>query len=193
MALHVDLRHDLNRLQGRLEQLPRERLQAAVRALNRTMVTVRAQAARDMGAAYPGLRIAAVKSRIKFTRATRTKAAAALTFSAKRFRLISFGVRQGAAGVRGRVPWGLETGDGLRLTQADLQQAFIRTSRQYGVANVFRRVGRERYPITVVLAPSLASAFRELSIGDRLAKLARERFAVVFAQEAAFRLSRRAA
>jgi len=191
MPVTVDIRHDLAGLQARLGLLPQERLQAAVRALNRTMTTVRAQAARDMGKEYAGLKIGAIKKRLRFKKATRSDAIATITFSGRRFRLINWNVRQTKTGIRGRLPWALETGDGKRITPAQLRHAFIRASRTHGIANVWQRAGKARMPIEVIVAPSLAAAFVERRIGEALVKVARERFRIVFEQEAKFRLSKR--
>ena len=190
--IHIDVRHDIAGLQARLQLLPKERMQAAVRALNRTMTTVRAEASREMRKAYPGLKVSTLKRRIRFTRATRAKALATLTFSAKRFRLVgNWNVRQTKQGIRGRLPWRLETADGTEIPASALRQGFIRAATNTGVSNVWLRDGKARYPIQAVLAPGLNAAFVERHIGRALSRTARARFAVVFEQEARFRLSRR--
>lgn len=191
MPVTVDIRHDLAGLQARLGLLAQERMQAAVRAINRTMTTVRADASRRLRPHYAGLPAARVKRHMRFTRATRGVPAATLTFSAARIRVVQWHVRQGAAGLTGRLPYRLETGEGEPVTAAMLRHGFLRTAKSSGRFNAWLRAGKQRYPIVTIVAPSLASAVVELHILDPLARVARERFGVVFAQEAKFRLSKR--
>lgn len=188
----INVKHDLNRLSAGLGLLTAERMKAAVRALNRTLTTVRAEGARDMGLAYRGLKISAIKRQMRFKRASQAHPAAVLTFSNRRFRLFgNWRTTQTRRGVRtGRLPFRLETGGGRRLDPEALRHAFLQRSRQ-GTANVWLRAGKERYPIEVIVAPSLAEAFVERAIGEALSRRARARFGAVFQQEAKFRLSKR--
>lgn len=211
MIPKIEIRHTLDEYTRRLGLLQGERMQAAVRTLNRTLTTVRAEGARSMSREYPGLKIGTLKRQMKFERASRTKPEAALVFSGKRFRLFgnwpiaktltATGVRvrlrglqkgRGGISVPARLPFRVETGDGKPVSIAQLRQAFIQRPRSGGQPNVFVRSGRDRYPIEVLVAPSLAAAFIERGIGDALSRTARQRFEVVFQQEAQFRLSKRA-
>lgn len=187
----IDVKHDLAGLSARLGLLAKERVAASVRALNRTMTTVRAQGARDLAKEYPGLKIAAIKKRMRFQRATRSSMRAFVDFSGKRFRLTNWAVRQTKTGVRLRMPWGIVTGGGGAIPADRLRNAFLQVATTNGVRNVFLRVGKQRYPLHVLLAPGLAEAFRERRVGARLTRFARARFSVVFQQEAKFRLSKR--
>lgn len=190
----VDVQHSLRALTARLDLVPKEVMAAAVRSLNRTMTTVRAEAARDMAAEFRGLKIGTLKRQMKFKRATRSEPVASITFSNKRFRLYgNWNIRHsGGKHLRlGRLPFRLETGDGRQIGDAELRSAFIQRARTNGVPNVFLRTGRARYPIAVLVAPSLAAAYVERAIGRRLAQVARDRFAVVLQQEAKFQLSKR--
>lgn len=195
--IQVEVKSTLNALTARLDLLPKERMAAAVRALNRTITTVRAESARALQKDYPGLKSAALKKRLRFTKATRTSLVARLTFRSGRFSIFHNwpGVRQTNAGVRlSRMPWAIETWDGTRVSPEVLRRAFIRRpAGNRGQENVYIRVGNvPRYPIQGLVAPSVASAFAERRIGEQMARLARTRFAVVFQQEAKFRLSKRA-
>ena len=211
MIPQIKILHTLDEYSRRLGLLNEERMQAAVRTLNRTMTTVRAEGAREMAGIYPGLKIRTIKAQMKFARATRGRPEAVITFSGKRFRLFgnwpltktvtAKGVRtrlRGFGSARAgvalpRLPFRVETGDGVAVSAAELRQAFIQRAASSGVPNVFIRTGRGRYPISVLVAPSLAAAFVEKGIGDALSRSARMRFETVFVQEAKFRLSKRGA
>lgn len=187
--------HDLKGLEARLGAYPQETMAAAVRALNRTMTTVRAEAARSMQKELGGLKIGVIKRQLKQQRATRAVPLAVLTFSNKRFRL--FGNYASAQTKHGvpirRGPWRLEDLDGDPIKPADLAHAFIQRPRRGGAINVWIRssVVGKRYPITAILAPSLSSAFAERQAGQALLRVGRDRFRVVLQQEMTFRLSKR--
>lgn len=189
--ISIDIRHDLGALAERLGLLAKERQAAAVSALNKTLTTVRARAARDLARDYAGLKVGVLKKQLRFRRATRSEARAVLTFGNRRFRLINWRVRQSPGGVRGRLPWALETGDGQPIPAAQLRHAFIQRATTNGVENVFLRAGRARYPLHVLLAPSLSYTVVQKRLNTALSRFARERFAVVFQQDAKFRLSKR--
>lgn len=191
----INVRHNLERVVADLGLLPQERNAAAVRALNRTMTTVRAEAARSLAREFAGLKIGTIKKRLPFRRATRAAPTAWVTFKSTRFSLFhNWRVRDtGRTGVRvGALPYRLETWEGLPVTPAHLRQAFVqRPTANRGRHSVYIRVGKSRYPIEGIVAPSLAAAFGERHIGSAMVRLARSRFAVVLAQESRFRISRR--
>lgn len=191
----IDIRHDLRRLELNYGLMGQERMKAAVRAMNRTIVTVRKDGAKSMQAVYQGLSAGVIKRQMRLERASGGNPRAAVAFSGKRLRLFgNWRARQTLKGVAlGRLPWRIETGSGARVTPEMLRHAFIQRSRTSGMPNVWIRAGRERYPIEAIVAASLAEAFVERNIGDALARTARNRFEVVFQQEAKFRLSKRGA
>jgi hypothetical protein len=190
----IDIRHTMDRLTANLHLLPGERLAAAVRALNRTATTVRAEAARELQKSYPGLRIAAIKKRIRFTRATRSSPSVAVIFSGKRIPLYgNFGMRSaGKWGVRfSGLPWRIETVSGEAVSPAMIERAFRQRSTRTGRADVFSRHTAQRQSFELLLAPGIARAFAEAGVGAAIVRVARARFEVVFQQEAQFRLSKR--
>jgi hypothetical protein len=195
MSLPVlEVRHTLDRLSANLGLLAEERMAAAVRALNRTMTTVRAQSARELKGEYPGATIAELKKRIKLERATRRSPAAALVFSGRRMLLFDrFGMRGvGRWGVRFRgLPWRVETISGEPVTADMLARAFRQRSRRTGRADVFTRLGPRRESFEILVAPGVARALAERKLDEVIARAARGRFEVVFQQEANFRLSKR--
>jgi hypothetical protein len=189
----INVKHDLAELSARLGLMQQERMAAAVRAANRTMTTVRKRAADDLKKEYPGLRVSQLKARMKLTRATRQTPVAAVTFSGRRIALFgNFGMRSvGRWGARfSKLPWRLETISGEPVTQEMLARAF-RQRGPGGRASVFARHTKVRTSHEVLLAPGVARALVEQKIGDALVRFARDRFSVVFVQEAKFRLSKR--
>lgn len=195
MIPSLDVRHTLDRLSWNFGLIGEERNKAAVRAMNRSLGTVKTEASKILAAEYAGLKRTAVAKRIKFQRADRRNLRAALSFSNRRLRLYNWEVRQGKKGIVGRIPDDLIQVDSIsgRSTIIDrgrLRSGFIRRTR-FGTKNVFVRQGKERYPIDVIATPSLSELLVRKSITEALRRRAGERFAVVFAQEAKFRLSQR--
>lgn len=198
----VNIKHDMNGLAAQLGLMAKERVAAAVRSLNRSMSTVRAEAGRSLGNEYPGLKIGAIKKRIKLSKADRATLRALLEFSNQRLRLANWrlgrvSTRYGT-GVRagGRLPGQLlridaVSGRATPINSSDLAHAFWQRSKRYGTVNIWLRQGKESLPIDVLVTPSLSEALVQARINTTLARRARERFGVVFAQEAKFQLSRR--
>lgn len=192
--MRIDVRHDIDRIIANLEVYGEERLKAAVRAANRTMTSGRAETARDLAREYPGLKIAAIKQRIRRERATPAHAIAALVFSGRRIPLYgNFDMRalgRWGVGFR-RLPWRIETVTGELVTPEMLRRAFRQRSRRTGRADVYSRLSAQRLSFELLLAPGLARALAERGIGESLSRAIRQRFGVVFRQELKFRLSQR--
>lgn len=194
MGLPINVRHDLNALEARLDAYPQEAMLAAVRALNRTVTTVRKEAAISMREEYPGVKAGALKARMKMQRATRQNPVAVLSFSPKRFALYdNFGMRAvGLWGVRFRkLPWRIETVSGEPVTAEMLDRAFRNRSTRNGRSLVLSRHTKVRTSHEVLVAPGLASAFVEQKIGEALVRVGRTRFAVVLVAEMKYQLGKR--
>lgn len=166
---------------------------AIVRALNRTLTTVRLEAQKILQPEV-GLPAMQVRRQILFTRATKATLKALLRFSNKRIRLTRYDARQMADGVKLRGPkyliakptWGAAE---YELTLEQLRHAFIVASRRNNpgnALNVWLREGRERYPLILLLAPSLSDVFVRSAIGKSMVAVAQRRFAEVIAQELRF-------
>jgi len=197
--IQINIRHDLNRLSADLRLMAKEQMAAAVRAINRSMTTVKAQGARDLAKTI-GLPVRLAKGQIRFKRATQAEARALLTFSGVRIPLRRFGASQTATGAQARlagktvsVPHGFiarmpggHTGVFLRAPTAKGQ---LYNALRYR-AQRLRQRGRD-LPIAEIFAPSLGETLVRTALDVALARLARERFAVVFGQEAKFRLAKK--
>lgn len=197
MSFPIHARHDLRRLERALGLYPKEVMAAAVRAKNRSMTSARDQGARRVQQDLGGIKIGTIKRQLKRLRASAARPMAVLEFSEKRFR--AFGnltVRQIATkwgtGARiGRLPFRLELADGTPVSAEQMRRFFLQRTRSTGRVNVWVREGTRSHPFHSVVVPSLAHVFRERGLGDFVADVWRERFAVVFRQEAKFRLSKR--
>lgn len=198
----IDIQHDMDGLSARLGLLAKERVAAAVRSLNRTMTSVRAEASRSLGNEFPGLKIGAIKKRVKLSRADRGTLRALLEFSNARLRLMNWRLNRVqtryGTGVRqsGRLPGEIlrvdaVSGRASALPAGGLSHAFIQRSKRSGTANVWLRQGKASMPIDVLVTPSLSEVLVKKKINSALARRARARFAAVFEQEAKFKLSRR--
>lgn len=189
------VKHDLERLSRNFGLMPKERMAAAVRSLNRAITTARKEGTTSLRKEYPGLKAAMVRKRIRLQRASRSKAAASITFSASRLRLQNWAVRQTARGIVGRKPKKVlridaRTGRATDVSAAELRSGFIQRGTRGG-ANVWLRQGKKRHPIDVLVTPSLSETVVEERLNELLRRRAAQRFVVVFQQEAKFRLSKR--
>lgn len=192
MIPRVDIRSNIREVVAELKRDVNQVVDAAtVSALNRTMVTARAIASRELKKQYGALPIRVIKGQIRIKRASRKNLRAIMTFSARRIRLIRYGVFQTPRGIRGNgLPKNLIDQDGEAITREDLAQAFIRTSRTTRVPNVMKRVGRARYPLQIVLAPALSETLVEAGIGEAMAKAAIEQFERALRRDLVYRLSK---
>lgn len=197
----IDIRHDLNGFAARLGVYGKEKAAAAVRALNRTMTTVRAEGARDLKDDVR-LPVGKIKRGMLLKRATRASMAASITFSNKRLRLFTWnparrqtrwgtGIRTG-----GRLPRQILRVDAIsgrvsEVSPAELKSAFIQRSRRFGTPNVWLRQGKESTPIDVLVTPSLSEVLVQSRLNEALRRRSRDRFLIVLEQEMKFRLSRR--
>lgn len=193
----IDISADLQRVQLKVGLLEREVLPAAVRAMNKTLTTVRAEATKELRRDYPGVKASAMKARMKLVRATRGKPTAAVVFSGSRFSLYgNFGMRPfGQWGVRfSKLPWRVETLSGDDATEelkANPLRVFRNRLRSGGRAAVFLRWTEKRLSQEMLLAPGIARAIGERRVGAVGVRVGRARFAEVFAQEVRFILSKR--
>lgn len=192
----VDVRHDLTRMEARIGLLPRQRMAAAVRAMNRTMTTVRKEAVSLLREEYPGLKAKDIRTRLPIERAKTAQPVAAITFSGRRIALYGrFGMRAranrrgrafGVAFRKGALPWRLETIGGEEVTPEMLARAFRNRSTRTGQPIVLTRLTKVRTSHEVLVAPGLARAFSERGVGRAVEIVLRRRWDEAFAQELKF-------
>lgn len=186
---------NLDRLERALRDYPVEKMQAAMRAQNRVISTLRAEAARRLQPDLAGIKIGAIKRQLKQTRATSGNARAMLEFSAKRFsvflnvRLARIVTKWGTGARLGKMPFRLELADGAPVSQEQLKRLFIQRARS-GKVNVWVREGTRSRPFQALVVASVAAAYRSRNLGPSLLYLGRQRMATVLEQEFKFRLSK---
>jgi hypothetical protein len=186
--MRIDIRSDIKAASIGLFALPEKiTAPATARALNRTITSLRAQAAREMRKDYGNLPIRILKALMRFARANKYQLQAKLTFSNKRIPLLRWNAIQTATGVKVKGPKRIETWEGEVVPPEALRHAFIATSAN-GVRSVFLRVGKKRYPITGVVAASLARSYVEGRINALLTDSARTKFFINYQRELKFAL-----
>lgn len=194
MIPEIDIRADLDRIRLKMGLVERELMPAAVRAMNKTITTVRAEASKALRRDYPGIKAGKLKARMKLIRATRNKPSAAVVFSGTRFSLFgNFGMRAfGKWGVRfAKLPWRVETLEGEAVGADRLARAFRNRLSRSGRAAVFSRESKHRLSHEILVAPGLARAVVERHVGTTLVRIGHARFLMVFDQEVRFMLSKR--
>lgn len=134
---------------GRLAALGLDLRLATVRALNRTVSTVRTATSRAL-AQDTGLPQKLIRPRLAVERATFTRQQATLSITGRRLPLIAFGARQTRTGVTYRLPGG----------RGRAPHAFLSTMRS-GHLGVFQRRGLPRLPIVELFGPSLPQVIRK--------------------------------
>lgn len=192
MILPGHVARTTSRVAAYLNDLPQARLKAAVRAANRAMTSVRAASARRLQQEYPGVKIAELKKRLAFKRASAADPVAWVQFSGRRMSMYGrFGMRayrgrRGQFGVRfTRLPWRVEGVSGDAATREILDRAF-RQRGNGGRAIVMARWTKLRQSAEVLVAPGPARAFGERGVGEEMLALARARFSIEFEREQRF-------
>ena len=192
----IDIRHDLGKLSAELGLLPREQLAAVVRSLNRTLTTVRAEAARKIAQDY-GIKVGGAKKSLRIETASRTQLKGAVVASGRPLPLVVFSARQTGRGVsvkvtgRKTIPHAF-----IAAMKSGHRGVFVRSRStkplvfRHGKGSRMRRTGRD-LPISELFSVSVPAAFAQRKVSEALIAVARRRFAEVFVQEARFRLSKR--
>lgn len=187
--MEVKVKHELDELARDLELTPQETMAAHVRAVNRTLFTLRKEEAAMASESLPGVKIGTIKARMLLARATKRQPGGYLQLGSGRFRLFgnfASAGRRGGVTMR-RPPWRIEALDGTPITAQDLRRAFIARSKA-GAAHVWVRVGARRYPITALVAPSLSAHALAKGGADVLQTRGRERYLVVLEQETKYQV-----
>lgn len=194
--MKVDVRHTLRGLSVELGLYPREQMAATVRSLNKTLTTVRAEAARKISDAYR-IKVGEAKKGLRIENASRTHLKGAVVASGRPIPLIAFSARQTKRGVTVIVTGRKSISHAFIATmRSGHRGVFVRTRStkplvfRHGKGSRIRRTGQD-LPISELLSISIPAAFVQRKVSDSLISVAQRRFAEVFAQEARFRLSKR--
>lgn len=178
--MKVDVRSNIAEVQRALNATRLEvGNKAAVRAINKVAITVRAEASKDIRAVY-NITATTAKSNIKIKRAIPSNPQATITATGRRLPLLAFAARQTSKGVSVKV---LVAG-----ARKVVQHAFIETAHS-GIRGVLLRTGASRYPLKFLTSLGVAQAFGAKKVQEMLQQVVRERFPVVYRQELKFALN----
>lgn len=161
-TLHFDVRDAIRGLKALRTRAP----YAVARAINKSAMSARTEAAREISADI-GLRVGLVRGEISVDRATPERAIATIGVRGRRIPLIEFGAR-GKEPSRGR---GRGVTYRMRGVRMRLPHAFIAQMRS-GHRGVFKRTRTKRLPIVELHGPSLARVFAK----DAIVKAVRARY-----------------
>lgn len=184
--MKVDIRDDIGKAITQLNLTLAEVMPAGVRAMNRALTSVRAEAVRQLKPQYSGIKVSAIRARLNMIKASNSKPTAVLIFSPSRIQLYGnfsmhtfgkFGVRWGA------LPWRVETPDGEEISKSDLDRAFRNRLTKDGRPVVMIRVQSKRYPVAVLLAPGMARTAVEKQILEACKTVGYSSFASNFKHE----------
>jgi len=160
---------------------------AHVSALNKSAVSVRAEATRLIRRRYPGFKAGEIKKTMVIVRATRSHPVAKIRVRGRRTPLIAFGAKQTRTGVSVRI-----------TTRKIVRGAFIATMKS-GHRGVFWRsgeFGRRGKPklerIEQLTSLSVPQTIEQEVVLDGLRKFALERYRIELAREIKFRTARAA-
>lgn len=180
----INIEGALAKFRSAAEEAPK----AVQRALNKTAITARAQAARSIRDTGYGLKVATIKGAFTIRRATQADLKAIVTATGRPIPLIQYGARQTGRGVSVNVKNGRKV----------IAHAFIATMHS-GHEGVFIRVDNKRkrvirngkvyysgLPIKELFGPSVPSAFANEVVQDQLKSAIELRFPVVLKQELKF-------
>lgn len=178
-------------IDGALRKLGATRIgttEAITRALNKTAITARADAARNIRDAGYGIKVSSVKGAISIRRATNQELKAIVTATGSPIPLINYGARQTSKGVSVNVKNGRKV----------IAHAFIATMAS-GHKGVFARQGKTHkkvmrrgrtywsgLPVKELFGPSIPTAFANGAVQDAVKTAIEERFPVVLRQELKF-------
>lgn len=184
--MKLDVKSDVSQVLKRLDELQREGVpKAASRALNKTLTTITAEAARqikvDIGGGTGGIKIKDIKAQLQKFFAKPKSLTATLHAKGKRIPIIKIdpNVVLTATGVAYR------SGG----TTQEIPHAFL-ASVKNGHRGVFVRKGDTRLPIGEKFGPSVPKVFQNRAVVDAIQKMARLRWSQVFQHELYYELQK---
>lgn len=140
---------DAHEVTDALSGIKNGQARAINRAINKTLITARAEAARAV-AADTGLRVSVVKDAMKIANSNFSTLTGGVLVTGKRIPLIEFhGTGPEPSRGRGRVTYRMGAGGSTTV-----KSAFIATMRS-GHRGIFKRTAKRRLPITELFGPSL--------------------------------------
>jgi hypothetical protein len=194
--INVNVKVDIERALRKFDLVRDDATRAIPRALNRTLTTAQAQAAREIVDAGYGLKVGAIKKSLDLTRATPNRLTAILRATGRPIPLINYGARQTAAGVTVNVLHGrkLIPGAFIATMPSGHEGVFVRvgsSARLPGGVSAGkaqrspRGAGGKKHglPIRELYGPSIPKAFGNRVVRDALTQAVKERFPTALDQE----------
>lgn len=186
--IRIDVQADLREVEKMFRGLGPGVDRAAARALNKTAITVRAQAARDIQQKR-NLKIGTIKQSLKIRRARHNRLSVEIEATGKAIAIRHFGARQSGKGVTVKI---LRKGKRTVLRKFG-NKAFISKKASMG-GNVFVRTTAKRLPIVKWPGvPGIASVFEQKQIEQRMRREARKIWPKRLRQELNFEIEKVAA
>lgn len=182
--MKVDIRSNLKEVARGLPKLRSDLLdKATVKALNRAATSVRSEASKEIRKEY-NIKATVAKGQITIIRATALKLTATVKASGKRIPLSEFGARwnRNMPGTSVKVK--------TKGPRKIVKHAWMMPTPS-GKMGVFRRVGKNRYPVEFLLSVGIAQAFASKAVSEKLVEIAQDRFEVVLGQEIKFQLRKK--
>lgn len=181
--MELNVRADVKEVLAMLNETQKSVIpKAASRAINKTMTTVNAQAAREIKKDIGGkISISEIKASMAINKTNPKALYAALYAKGRRIPIIKIdpAAHQDGSGVN------YKTGKG----RGHIPHAFVATMRS-GHRGVFKRKSSTRLPIQELHGPSIPKVFINNVIMEAMERIAKERWAKVFQQEINFELSK---
>jgi hypothetical protein len=181
--MEINVKADITEVMSMLNGLQRNGIKkAASRALNKTLTTVNAVAAREIKNDIGGsIKIGDIKSLLRQIKSNPIQLIASLIASGKRLPLIKIdpGARQNSAGVKYKNSKGTVIIPG----------AFIATMKS-GHKGVFKRKGVSRLPIKELAGASVPRVFLQSSVTQALTRTAAESWYKNFTHEIQYELAK---
>jgi hypothetical protein len=189
VTFKIDVRSNIKQVMAGISIDQKNVSKATVIALNRTAQQLRTEAGREVRKVY-NLKLRAVRAASKILRAHRSMSfpRAEVHFFGRNIPLIEFEARAVKPwNVKGRKrnPGGgvsvrVKVGGARKLVRGAFISALtsnnLRGGGSAGIRAVFRREGRERYPIRNLRSISIPSAFAQRAVSDALLRFADNRF-----------------
>jgi Prophage minor tail protein Z (GPZ) len=197
LTVSIDISGALKKCDRVAEEYP----QAVARAINKTAVSARAQAAREIRNVGYRIKIAQIKKQLIIRRATRAELQAVIRASGRPIPLINYNARQNKQGVSVAVLRGGTTIKHAFIATMPsghrgvfLRKDYARTMsrhEKHGITHGAGQRGKHGLPIFELFGPSIPAAFANETVQTALKQVIRQRFEVVLAQEIRFvRLNR---
>ena len=175
--IHLDIRVDIKQVQRFYSNLRKNAVpMAAARAINDTIITLRAEGARMIKRDHPALKIGDIKARMNIKRAFKYNLSGSVGTEGSPLSALLFRPTGGRQTKRGTTPVSIMFGAKRGVVSVDGRKGF-RIAR-FGNEVFVRRFGKGRQ-VRRFRGPSMPGVFR--AKGDEILALARARWAKTFA------------